>query len=235
MNAGRIAARLALTAAFIMAIAIPVAAIVIRGEDKPETWMLAAAALAVATSIVSAWSTRRALEFQEDAQRPSVYPAFDLASRYGLALIKVKNSGPTPAYNISINWNTDLLDYDGKTVGFPKKPDGAPAIAVLMAGESIVQTIGVHHAFLKSHPDTEYTGSIHFADAQGKKYKRQFRLDGRQYAGTLMYDEEGLRTHYELQKIPKELDSIRKTLERVGRIDPINTLIRGAGTNEGGR
>ena len=210
----RLIVRIALLIALCASIAIPTIAFFVRGFDKPETWTVAAAALAVITSIVSAWSSRRVVELQEDSQRPNPYPAFDCTSRYGLVILRVKNAGGTPAHNVWLEWSPTLKNLKGEIIGFPKL-DGVPAIMVLLPGDSITQVIDAHHEFLKSHPDSEFNGFISFEDPAGHDYRRPFRLDGRQYAGTPIYDDEALKTHYELQKIPKELELIRKLLDKL--------------------
>ena len=198
LNCGRIIARFALAVAFGAALAIPVAAFIVRGPDKPETWIVASAALAVVTAIISAWSSRRVVELQEDAQKPNPYPTFDLASRFGLALLKVKNTGGTPAHNISLEWVPELKNRTGEIIGFPKTTNG-PAISVLLPGESISQIIGVHHEFIVNHPETEFTGYITFQDPSRYTYRRPFRLDARPYLDTPTHDDEAVKTLYELQ------------------------------------
>lgn len=214
LNSGRIVARLALAIAFVAALAIPVVAFIVRGPDKPETWTVAAAALAVATSIIAAWSSRRVVELQEDAQKPNPYPVFDLTSRFGLALLRVKNTGGTPAHNISLEWVLELKNRKGDIIGFPKTTT-APAISILLPGESISQIIGVHHEFIANHPETEFTGHITFQDPSRYTYRRPFRLDARPYLSTPTHDDEVVKTHYELQKLPKELEGIRTVLEKL--------------------
>lgn len=216
LNSGRIIARLALAVAFGAALAIPVVAFFVRGPDKPETWIVAAAALAVVTSIIAAWSSRRVVELQEDAQKPNPYPTFDLTSRFGLALLRVKNTGGTPAHNISLEWVPELKNRKDETIGFPKTT-AAPAISVLLPGESISQIIGVHHEFIANHPETEFTGYITFQDPSRYTYRRPFRLDARPYFGTPTHDDEAVKTHYELQKLPKELEKIRTVLEKLSQ------------------
>lgn len=216
LSCGRTIARLALVIAFLAALAIPVVAFIVRGPDAPETWTLAAAALAVVTSIISAWSSRRVVELQEDAQKPNPYPTFDLTSRFGLALLRVKNTGGTPAHNISLEWVPELENDRGETIGFPNTT-AAPAISVLLPGESISQIIGVHHDFFANHPETEFTGHVTFQDPSRHTYRRPFRLDARPYLGTPTHDDEAVKTHYELQKLPKELEGIRTVLEKLLR------------------
>ncbi len=185
-----------------------------RGPEKPESWTVAAAALAVITSIISAWSSRRVTELHEDSQRPNPYPAFDLKSLHGFALIRVRNSGGTPAYNISLSWTPELRGLGGKPIGF-EKADNLPGISVLLPGESIAQYIGAHHEFIKDHPDSDYRGTIEFEDSTGSRFSQEFRLDYRSYEGTPAYDEEALKTHYELQKIPGELQALRREIQRI--------------------
>lgn len=219
MDKGRVLTRLALAVAFAIAVAIPVFAFIDHGADKPETWTIIAAALAVITSIIATWASRRVVELQEDAQRPNPYPAFDFTSRYGLALLRIKNTGATAAHNISLEWNVGLKNRKGEAIGFAKGGD-APGITVLLPGESISQIIGAHHEFLGTHPDGEFTGSIIFEDPSGRSYRRAFRLDGRPYSDTPSYDEETAKTHYELQKIPEEIEALRKSLEKIASRRP---------------
>jgi heme A synthase len=54
LSIGRLFSRIALIVAFVAALAMPVFAFIVRGPEKPETWTLAAAALAVVTAIISA-------------------------------------------------------------------------------------------------------------------------------------------------------------------------------------
>lgn len=211
---GRVLARLALSFAFLAALGVPATTFAVRGPDAPEAWTLLAASLAVITSIISAWSSRRVVEIQEDAQRPNVYPAFDFTSRYGLVLLRVKNVGRTPAHDISLEWDVELKNHAGATIGFPKN-DGLPAITVLWPGESITQIVDTPHDVLGAHPEKEYTGFVTFEDPSRRRYRRPFRLDIRPYSGAPMYDEEVPRTHYELQQIPKELQAIRKAVEKL--------------------
>lgn len=215
-NGSRILSRIALGISFLLAAAIPFAAFVIRGPSQPETWAVAAAALAVMTSVISTWSSRRVLELQEDSQRPNPYPTIDVNSRHQLAMLRIKNTGGTPAHNVSLDWDTALLDHDGNKIGFSTESD-VPSITTLLPGESISQIITVTHEFIKNHPEGDFTGRIKFEDASGLKYKKNFRLDGRQYARSPTYDEEGPRTHYQLQKIPEELNGIRRLLEKLAR------------------
>jgi hypothetical protein len=214
---GRLIFRVVLLVAFGTALAVPILVFVLRGMDHAETWTVTAAALAVLTSIVSAWSTRTIVELQEDAKRPNPVPTFDLGSRYDVALFRVRNVGGTAAYDISFDWTTELKTVtDGKTIGF-SKASSTPAISVLPPGESISQIIGLSSEFVRAHPDGEYTGFMSFQDASGYRYRRSFRLDGRSYKGAARYADESLRTHYELQQLPHKLAAIQSVLETIAQ------------------
>lgn len=218
LMAGRIVARIALSGAFIIALAIPMVAYAVRGPDKPETWLVAASALAVLTSVVSTWSSRRVVELQEDERRPSPYPAFDFTGRHGLAMLRVKNTGGTAAHDVGLRWDVALRDHHGEVIGFPLTQGRAP-ISVLLPGETITQIIDTHHEFIARHPASEFTGRIEYRDPSGRRSVRLFRLDGRQFARTPAYDYEGSRTHFELQKLPSELKKIRQLLQRLVQRD----------------
>lgn len=212
LRLSRALARLALLVATVIAVAIPVAALLIRGLEKPETWLVTGAALAVITSILSAWSSRRVVELHEDAQRPNVVPAFDFTSRYGLVMIRVKNTGATAGYKIELRWDRELQNHQGETIGF-QNTDGKPSIVSLLPGESITQIIGTPHEFLARDDDTEYVGMIKFEDGRGHEYQYPFYLDVGVYKMTPTYENEYNKTLFELQKIPAALDKIRRSIK----------------------
>lgn len=212
-NIGRFLARSILGAAGLLAVAVSVSVLILRGPNKPETWTVIAASLAVITSVISTWSSRRVLELQEDAQLPNPTPNFDLKSKFGVALFTITNNGRSTAYNISLRWDVDLIDHDGKKIGFLKESNRA-GISQLLPSESLSQWIDIHAGFIRRLPEKDYSGQMTFEDARGKKFNRAFRLSAHQYHGTPAHDGEWTKTQYELQKIPKELENIRRLLER---------------------
>jgi len=95
-----------------------------------------------------------------------------------------------------------------------------------MPGGSIATLIdGVPQFFQAYKPEeADYSGEIEFRDAAGKKHSHPFRVNAGQFCGTLMHDEESLKTHYELQKIPDKLDAIERTLRNIrGVLEPPET------------
>jgi hypothetical protein len=97
----RILVRLLLAVVFTAAIVL--VAVLLLGPKSKETWATLTAALAVIAAVISAWPSLRVLEIQEDATRPSPTPYFDFTSRYGLMLLRVKNSGAGVAYDVRLN------------------------------------------------------------------------------------------------------------------------------------
>ena len=97
----RILVRLLLAVVFTAAIVL--VAVLLLGPKSKETWATLTAAPAVIAAVISAWPSLRVLEIQEDATRPSPTPYFDFTSRYGLMLLRVKNSGAGVAYDVRLN------------------------------------------------------------------------------------------------------------------------------------
>jgi hypothetical protein len=62
-----------------------------------------------------------------------------------------------------------------------------------------------------------YSGSVKFKTASGKDEEHPFYLSAEQYRHTLAYDEEQLKTHHQLQQIPKELKTLRNEIKRFGK------------------
>jgi len=177
---------------------------------------IVAASLAVIASLASAWTGQRVLELQEDAQQPYPYPSIDVTSRYRFMQLRVTNFGGSVARDINLRWDNSLLNYKGDPVAFSKQ-EGAPDIAVLLPGQSVTTPIGTDIQILGERTDLNYSGSVEFKTASGKFKKHPFHLSAEQYRHTLAYDEEQLKTHYQLQQIPKELKTLRNEIKRFGK------------------
>jgi len=204
----RVAIRLILVVAAILAIAAIVVSLLPISLGSPEIWAVVAAALAVITSVVSSWPAQRVLELGQDAQKPYPHPAIDVKSRYMLMQLRVTNFGGSVAYDIRFKWHKPLLDANGELVRFTNQEGGAE-IPVLMPKESVAVLIGANHTLFEKYKDMDYSGEIEFSDASGKRMKHRFYLSAEAFRNTLVYDEEGSRTHYEIQKIPDELRKLR--------------------------
>ena len=179
-------------------------------------WSALAGALAVITAVISAWAAQRVLELQEDSLLPEPYPSLDFKSRYGLVQLRVTNNGGTTAYNINLAWRNHIVDHEGKNVVFPHK-EGSPEIPVLSPKESVSIPIGGSHQFMNQGADLNYSDTIKFENAKAEKCEREFFLSAEMYRTSLVYDEEEVKTHYELQKIPQEIEKLRKEIGSIGQ------------------
>lgn len=199
-----------------LAVAAPVAAFVFLGPRQGATWTTLAAALAVSASLMTVWIGQRVLQLQEDAQQPYPYPYIDLASRYSLMQLRVTNYGGSIARNISLEWDEPLLNAQDQQVQFMGQ-EGAPDIVVLLPGQSVAARLGLDFEMYKKYDDMNYSGIVKFSNASGKTMKHSFFLSAEQYRGAYAYEEEGLKTHYQLQRIPEELKKLKDEVKRLGK------------------
>ena len=200
--------------AFAIALAVIVIAVARLGFAQTETWAVVAAALAVITSMISSWSSQRALELQEDAQRPYPYPSIDVKSRYLIMQLRVTNFGGSAARDIRLTWHKPVLNAQGNEVRFTEQ-DGVPEIPVLLPNESVAVFIGGSRALYEQYQDMNYSGEIAFSDTSGNKMTHAFYLSAEPYRSGLVYEQEEQKTHIELQKIPKELEELRHEVEQL--------------------
>jgi hypothetical protein len=215
----RITTRIFLGLSLLAALAVLWFSVSGRSAEIAAHGATAAAALAVITAVIAAWGAQRVVELEEDKQRPYAFPRFDVSSRYGLVLFRVENTGGSTAHNIEIAWDKPLTNSKGKEICFSASDDTIQ-IPVLHSGESISKTIDGHVEFFQQDRQHVYTGKVTFTDASGRKYSHKFRLDAEVYRETPSYDEEALKTHFELQKIPDQLRKLERELKQIhGAID----------------
>lgn len=186
---------------------------IIKGEK--EAWATLAGALAVVTSMISAWGAQRVIELEEDKLHPYPYPQFDSTSRYGLLLLKLTNFGGAAAHNIRIIWDRPLLDMHNKDLRF--SPNSThDIITILLPGQHISKTIDAHHQFYEKNVAPHiFGGTLEFEDFHGRKKNVRFTLDAESIRNSPSYDTESSRTHYELQKIPNILKELCSEIDRV--------------------
>ncbi len=206
------------------AIAVAVAGVSLRevGARNPDAWATLAAVLAVIAAVISAWTTQRVTELQEDALEPNPQPAIDVRSRYGVAQFRLTNKGQTAAHDLTLSWKVPLHTVDGHMVSIG---DGGK-LAVLVPGESTSVALGETKQFFDACPNTTAAGVLHFRNASGDVLVREFVVTAEHERSALRHDREEPRTHYELQKIPAALDkiseeiaSIRSDLARTNNVD----------------
>lgn len=211
--------RASLALVFALSVAVVIVALWRGQRNDLQTWAATAGALAVVAAVLSSWSAQRVLEIQEDQLRPYPYPFIDSSSRYGFLQLRVTNFGGGTAHDIKLNFNDPLRNSRGEVITFKGGASGAE-ISVLIPGGSIATLIdGALQYFQAYKPEeADFSGEIEFKDAAGKRYSHPFKLNAGQFSGTLMHDEESLKTHFELQKIPDKLDAIEREMRNIREV-----------------
>lgn len=189
-----------------VAIAIIVAGVSLRevGARNPDAWATLAAVLAVIAAVISAWTTQRVTELQEDALEPNPQASIDSRSRYGLVQFRLVNKGQTAAHDLSVRWKVPLSTVEGNVVSLG---DGG-TLAVLVPGDSLSVVLGEAKLFFDKFPSTTASGVLSFSNASGDVLSREFVVTAEHERSALRHDREEPKTHYELQKIPAALEKI---------------------------
>jgi hypothetical protein len=146
------------------------------------------------------------LEIQEDATRPHPIPYFDLTSRYGLLLLRVKNSGAGVAYNVRLNWKTHPLNEEGEEMS------ALDTISVLIPQDSVSVLLGRPHQLFQKYPAMRFEGTVTFKDVTGKEMNHPFICSADEHRQRLVHDNEFPRTLHDLQQLPKQLEEIAKAI-----------------------
>jgi len=179
------------------------------GPSEPNAWATVAAALAVVTSVIGSWTAQRVLELEEDKQRPNPSLRFDLSSRDELILLRLANTGGSPAYDISISWANPLHDHQKNEVHFS---DTQPEVTILLPGESLAIALNASSQFLKDAERSAYSGTLNWRDSRRRRHASEFLLSADHYRRALKHDTEDLATHKKLQELPRHLDDIANVL-----------------------
>jgi|GEM_PF-1726192 len=207
--------RLFLGLTLLLAVAAAVFALSGIQTGQKEAWATLAAALAVVTSMVSAWGAQRVIELEEQKLEPYPYPQFDATSRYGFLLLKITNFGGGAAHNIKLVWDKPLKNSHGQEIRF--SPDSTSGeISILVPGQHISKIVdGLIELFQIEGPHI-YSGSIEYQDSNGRKKSHRFMLDAEAYKGTPLNDEESIKTHHELQKLPDRIQELCNEVKKIG-------------------
>lgn len=211
----RVLVRIVLGTAVLLAAAALVVVLWRLGPSDPGGWATVAAALAVLTSVIGSWTAQRVLELEEDKQRPQPDLRFDLESREILLLLRLTNSGGSPAFSLSIVWEepalfiSDKIPHGSREAHFSSTQ---PEVPVLQPGESLALAVAPSAEFLAA-PRRIYAGTIYFNDSSGRKGSTRFQLSVEHYRFALRHDTEERITHRKIQEIPGELAGISKALK----------------------
>jgi len=164
-----------------------------------------AAALAVIAAVMSAWSSTKSIELQEDALLPYPYPYIDASSRYQLLQLRIKNFGGSAAHCILLQWDKPLHNHQGNQVGCRE-------IAVLMPQQNVSEVIDVDSAFFNRESDANYSRTVSFQNATGTHHSCRFHVSIEQYRSASSYDDEVQKTYYRVQQIPEHLKRLNREL-----------------------
>jgi hypothetical protein len=194
-------------------LAVVVAGTALRqvGGQSPHSWAAVAAALAVVAAVVSAWTSQRLVELQEDALEPNLLVTIDGRSRYQLIQLKLVNFGQSPAFTVKIDWHNGPTVRSGTVVQLGL--DGV--LPALGPGEKASRLLDVSHEFFARHADATFSGVISYANASGEQSRRDIVVSAEHLREAMLHDEEPLKTHYELQKLPEKLDRIAGEIEKL--------------------
>jgi hypothetical protein len=182
-----------------------------------EKVTLLIASFAVISALISAWASEQTVKLAQSNILPDVVLIVDVMSRYSIIQVRMTNLGGSPAFNIEVKWNKELRNQQGKIISF-NKTDTYNGIKILHAKESIAQFIDSPMTLFKKYQSNEnleeltYSGKINFEDSNGSKYSKPFILDFAQYKSSLLFDNEEIATHHELQKIPEKLKGIEQAI-----------------------
>lgn len=155
-----------------------------------------------------------------DAKLPQIVVDVDIKSRYGLILLLIKNYGEKTAYNIDINWDKPISNYNGENISSTDNDCSNMRIPVLQKGQELKIVIDEPGSFFKRYNDEEikYSGKIKYSLKNKKSAARinsSFYLDLSIFRKTVYDESESLRASFEIQKIPKELNEIKKLLKEI--------------------
>ena len=190
--------------------AIVLVSFLLLSPKSKETWATLTAVLAVIAAVISAWPSLRILEIQEDATRPCPIPYFDITSRYGLLLLRVKNIGAGVAYDVTLNWDKHPQNEEGEDV------TALDSIAVLTPHDSVSIFVGTAHEVLEKYPTMRFEGKLEIKDVTGKHITQRFVCSADEHRKRLTFDDEMPKTLHDLQKIPEKLTEICKAIQERG-------------------
>ena len=189
-----------------------------------KKWDTVTAALSLLIAIVAAWVAYESFYRQDEARRPQLTLSVDADSRYNLLQLVCKNSGETPAYNIEINWNIDLI-HKTNTLKCPIRFNNTgigPEILVLNPKETASTWVTDSLSFYDPENgfDMSYSGAISFQESLNstKRVEQLFSFSLQHTKGTLAATSEDLQTMVELQKIPKSIEALTKELQQIRQI-----------------
>lgn len=184
-------------------------------------WNNLTAASSLTIAIISAWIAFETFRDNEDRKKPYLTLLPDTSRRYGLLQLILRNNGEKPAYKIKVEWNTPMINNKGEQVRFNKYHSEYDALILNGKQEATVMVNSLANFYKNSNnKDFYYNGLITYSlkkDSK-KRLSEPFEISFEHRGGSLSFDVEEPKTHYELQKLPKKLDEIKKEIHNIPNI-----------------
>lgn len=200
---------------FIAAIVASIPLIYLRAKEND--WNTVIAAISLIIAVISAWVAFETFHQQALAQRPQLVIQPNFEDRAGLILIKIKNHGEKPAYNISVKWSEPIVDSKGQIFSFSK---GSKEYDFLVLGKNdCISTLldGETNFYEKfKDSDLEYSGIISYSESLSskKRYKQEFYISLTSHK-RLKKETDIAITHSKLQSIPDHLSSLEREIRNL--------------------
>lgn len=180
-----------------------------------KEWETLTATISLTIAIISGWIAYEAFFRQSLSERPQIILRTDSKSRYGMILLVAENLGKKPAFNITLDWNQELLNCKNEKITFNKYDDNVE-IPVLNPMENTSVIIDSQANFYKRYRDInlDFNGTINFQESLNSKKitSYPFSFSFRHQGLSPSFKDELPKTLYELQKLPKKMDEIKQVL-----------------------
>jgi hypothetical protein len=200
--------------------------LLVRAAYKDE-WDAVAGLSGAAIAIIPAMMAYETIYQARIDKLPSLDIIIDPTSRYQLFQLGVVNNGGSPAYNVKLMW----LEKDpesGRPIPVPYNCYNSPVsfckneqynlIRVLPKGHTHLTMVDGYYQFYERYPqEAFFLAKISYSEKADAKSTTDVivPVSFDEYRTTLDYSHESSKTHYELQKIPKQLNNIEASLNKI--------------------
>jgi len=181
---------------------------------KESQWETLTASLSAIIALSSSWIAFEVFQIQKDSNKPQIIIEFDMKSRPRILQLVIANYGNKPAFNISIDWHSKLLQRNNKPFNF--STNELQEIPVLNKDEKLIYFIDSTVDFYKKHETLTYSGIIRYSLSKKRKFfkKEKFEISLVGYKETMLYETELGETLKEIRKIPKILEEIKSEINK---------------------
>ena len=182
-------------------------------------WKTIASCLAVITAIIATFFSIQIIWKQEDDYEPDIIAFFDLDSRSQIIQFVIKNIGGSNAYDIQLNWEDKLIDFNRNMIELPYVP-------VLTKNDCIRQLVGIStdrfEKAIKENIKLVYKGNIKFkySKTSNRYTKKYFEISLEQFRNKLRPITDEQEFHLKNAHLNNNIKEINKTLKAI--VDKMN-------------